>query len=120
MPDNDKKKIISQPEPFGYAKHASDDSSGDSYLYDSNEKNFLDDEEDTQRGGTGGQTGEVEFRYKDAMAVAKRDDVLPESEIKRLLIVHKDIHKERVDKQKATREARNAVKDGKYVTPTVA
>jgi hypothetical protein len=120
MSENDKKKIISQREPFGYAKDSDADPTGDSYLYDFNGKRIVDEEEDEGSQGSGGQTGEIEFRYKDAMSVANRDDLLPASEIKRLLIVHKDIHKERVDKQKATREQRNALKQGKYVVPSVA
>jgi hypothetical protein len=59
------------------------------------------------KGGTGGQTGAVEFRYKDAMST-RRDDVLPPNEIRRLQIVHKDIHKERVKKQMLSRKDRAA------------
>jgi hypothetical protein len=120
MPEDDKKTIISQREPFGYAKDSDTTSTHDSYLYDFNDKKIPLTGDDSEDGGTSGQTGEIEFRYKDAMSVANRDDLLPASEIKRLLIVHKDIHKQRVDKQKATREQRNALKEGKYVAPSVA
>jgi hypothetical protein len=120
MAEDDKKRIISQREPFGYAKDSPGESRHDSYLYDFNEKKIHDESDDSDEGGNGGQTGEIEFRYKDAMSVANRDDLLPATEIKRLLIVHKDIHKQRVDKQKATREERNALKQGKYVVPSVA
>ena len=120
MPENDKNRIISQREPFGYAKDSGGDPTGDSYLYDFNGKKISEEEDDEGSQGSGGQTGEIEFRYKDAMSVANRDDLLPASEIKRLLIVHKDIHKERVDKQKATRAERNALKEGKYVAPSIA
>jgi hypothetical protein len=120
MPDNDKKKIISQPEPFGYSKDAEDPHAQDSYLYDSNDKKILDVDSDEEGGGFGGQTGEIEFHYKDAMSVANRDDLLPPNEIKRLLIVHKEMHKGVVEKQRDTRKARESIKSGKYVAPTVA
>ena len=73
------------------------------------------DEEEGGSGGesSGGSTGEIHFRYKDAMSVEPRDDLLPPSEIKRLLAVHKELHKDRVDKQKITRKERKALKEGR-------
>jgi hypothetical protein len=120
MTDSDKKRIISQPEAFGYAKDSPSDTTQDSYLYDFKQKKLSDSNDEEDTGGIGGQTGEVEFRYKDAMSVKNRDDLLPDSEIRRLLVVHKEIHKARVDKQKATRNERYSQKEGKYVVPTVA
>lgn len=64
-------------------------------------------------GGISGQTGEIKFRYRDILSTEPRDDVLPEAEIRRLLLVHEDIHKERVDKQKATRKERDDIKNGR-------
>lgn len=83
------------------------------------EQDNLNDDETGGQGdsGSGGQTGEIHFRFKDAMSLDPRDDMLPPSEIKRLLIIHKDLHKERVDKQKITRKERLAIKEGR-VTQT--
>jgi len=81
-----------------------------------NEKKIDQDEEGKQDSGSGdlGEIGgEIRFRYKDAMSIAPRDDVLPSSEIKRLLAVHKELHKERVDKQKVTRKERKTLKEGR-------
>lgn len=63
--------------------------------------------------GRGGVGGKIRFKFRDAAMLPPRDDVLPESEIRRLLIVHKDLHKDRVDKQKSTRKERSALKEGK-------
>lgn len=73
------------------------------------------DEEDEEKGGggsAGGAAGEIKFRYHDILSEEPRDDVLTPEEITRLLAVHKDIHKERVDKQKVIRKERKAVKEG--------
>jgi hypothetical protein len=63
--------------------------------------------------GKGGQAGEIRFRFRDAAQLPPRDDALPPSEIKRLLIVHKELHKSRVDNQKTTRKERQALKEGR-------
>ncbi len=63
--------------------------------------------------GKGGVAGEIRFRYRDAASLEPREDMLPESEIRRLLIVHRDLHKDRVDKQKNLRKERAALKEGK-------
>ena len=75
---------------------------------------------DKEKGGTdgesgegGGSSGDIQFRYKDILSDGPRDDALPAGEIKRLLIVHQDLHKERVDKQKLTRKERKAMKEGR-------
>src|SRR5436190_21105131 len=83
------------------------------------EQNPFEEEEEQggEQGGEGSggiQTGEIRFHYKDAMAIAPRDDQLSPKEIERLLIVHKDFHKINVDKQKQTRRERDAVKDGQF------
>jgi hypothetical protein len=72
-----------------------------------------DKDETGEGGGFSGASGEIEFRYKDIYATAPRDDILPDSEIKRLLTVHRDLHKDRVDKQKMTRKERLASKEGR-------
>lgn len=68
--------------------------------------------------GTGGASGEVHFRYRDAFSVDPRDDLLPPQEIKRLLSVHKDNHKNLVKKQQLTRKERRALKEGKLQRQT--
>jgi hypothetical protein len=68
-----------------------------------------DDDQDGE-GGLGGATGEIGFRYKDAMSIGPRDDALPPTEIKRLLAIHKEIHKSYVDKQKQARKERRSIK----------
>ena len=75
-----------------------------------------DNNEDDDKGGEGGgkSSGDIHFRYKDILSTGPRDDVLPEGEIKRLLIVHQDLHKNRVEKQKVTLKERKAAKEGRY------
>jgi len=69
--------------------------------------------------GRGGQSGKIVFKFKDAASLPPRDDVLPENEIKRLLIVHRALHKDYVDKQKLTRKERAALKEGKKNLETI-
>jgi len=81
-----------------------------------NENKIDQDEESTQGGesgdtGQGGVTGAVHFRYQDSLAT-RRDDALPPTEIRRLLTIHQDLHKEFVNKQKLTRKERKALKEG--------
>jgi hypothetical protein len=116
MANNEKNKIIAQSKGPGYPKEPELNLRGDSYVPDSDDNS----DDDDSSGGLGGVSGEIEFRFQDAMMVANRDDLLSPSEIKRLLIVQKETHKLRVDKQKATREERKALKDGKFVIPTAA
>ena len=70
---------------------------------------------DEEEGGEGqsGVGGKIHFRYKDAASLGPRDDMLPPHEIRRLLEVHGSLHKQRVDKQKLTRQERAALKEGK-------
>jgi len=78
----------------------------------------LEKKEDTdegEQGSSGGQGGDIEFRYVDPLTGPKRDDLLAPAEVKRLLHVHKDTHKMRVDSQKNLRKERAAVKEGRYV-----
>lgn len=86
---------------------------------DEEEKKHLAKEEGKSgegEGGISGQTGEIKFHYRDILSTDPRDDALPEAEIRRLLLVHEDIHKERVDKQKATRKERDDIKNGRVNT----
>jgi hypothetical protein len=78
-------------------------------------ENNQEDESGDSGGEQGGQSGAIEFRIQDLVGPA-RDDLLSPSEIKRLLVVHKDLHKSRVDKQKALRDERAAIKEGRYVS----
>lgn len=82
-----------------------------------NENKLNQDEEDIQGGesgdsGQGGVAGEVRFRYKDSLSTTPRDDALPPTEIRRLLAVQHDLHKEYVNKQKLLRKERKALKAG--------
>lgn len=67
---------------------------------------------DQGEGGLGGAGGKIRYRYKDAASLEPRDDMLSPNELQRLLNVHKDLHKGRVDKQKVTRKEREATKQG--------
>jgi hypothetical protein len=82
-----------------------------------NENKIDQDEEGSQGGesgdtGQGGVTGAVHFRYQDSLST-RRDDALPPTEIRRLLAIHQDLHKEFVNKQKLTRKERKALKEGR-------
>jgi hypothetical protein len=72
--------------------------------YDTNHE----DEDDEKGGSSGG----IASHYQDVSSTMQRDDVLSPKELKRLLAVHKDVHKARVDKQKITRKERNEAKEG--------
>ena len=79
---------------------------------------FEQDEKGDQSGesgesGGGGIGGKVHFRYKDPASSLPRDDALPATEIKRLLIIQSELHKTRVDKQKQIRKERQEVKSGR-------
>lgn len=61
---------------------------------------------------TGSNTGQIEFRDF-VHANQSRDDLLPPDEIRRLLTVNKNLHEAKVKKQKALRDERQALKEGK-------
>lgn len=61
----------------------------------------------------GGAGGEIRFHYKDMYSTVLRDDTLPPHELKHLLMIHQDLHKDRVNKQKMTRKERAALKEGR-------
>lgn len=82
-----------------------------------NDKEEWEEEGDEGQSGVGGK---IEFRYKDAASLGPRDDMLPPHEIQRLLVVHRELHKERVDKQKSTRKERSALKEGKVYVRSAA
>jgi len=67
------------------------------------------EDEDDDKGGAGSG---IEFHYHDVASTEQRDDALSPEELKRLLTVHKDVHKSRVDKQKITRKERKEMKEG--------
>lgn len=77
------------------------------------------DNQDTggESGGTagtgGGSSGEIHFRYQDILSTGLRDDLLTGRELKRVLAVHNDIHKARVDNQKQIRKERKILKEGR-------
>ena len=68
---------------------------------------------DTESGDQSGSQGQIEFRDFLNPRDARRDDLLPADEIKRLLSVHKDRSELWIKKQKALREERKALKEGK-------
>lgn len=61
----------------------------------------------------GGKSGSIEFRDFIGGAGSLRDDTLPIDEQKRLLTIHNGEHESRVKKQKALRDQRKDLKDGK-------
>ncbi|RDI43761.1 hypothetical protein [Aquicella lusitana] len=63
--------------------------------------------------GSGGKSGQIEFRDFLASGEHLRDDLLSSDEIRRLLSVHKDGHEDRVKLQKDKREQYKALKEGK-------
>jgi hypothetical protein len=71
------------------------------------------DSDERGTGTSGGQGGGIEFHDFIGTGDQVREDQLSPSELKRLLSVHQDIHEARVKKQKALREQRQAVKEGK-------
>lgn len=77
----------------------------------------IDDDEDEGTGTAGGSGDIIHFRYKDILSAEPRDDLLPPGEIKRILVVHDELHKTRVDKQKQMRKERELLKSGRAVTP---
>lgn len=76
----------------------------------SNDKMKLQNEDETDSSGSA--SGQIEFRdfVRDEQS---RDDLLPPDEIKRLLAVNKTLHEAKVKKQKALRDERQALKEGK-------
>jgi hypothetical protein len=60
--------------------------------------------------GSGGKSGEIGFRIQTEIF---RDDLLHPGEIKRLLQIHSEAHKEFVNKQKILRKERAALKEGR-------
>lgn len=70
------------------------------------------DEED-EGSGSGGQSGEIQFRYQDAMSVAPRDDALPPGDERRLLAIENAQHKSAVDRQRNLIKERQAKKEGR-------
>lgn len=78
-------------------------------------KDFLKEKEDdeSEGSGTGGQTGEIKFRFHDPMMGPMRDDLLPASEINRLLSVLSDHNQVSIKKGKDKREYYNQLKEGK-------
>lgn len=76
-------------------------------------RNDRETEGDSGKGGKGGKGGQVEFREFIAGGENLRDDLLPEDEKKRLLVVHKGTHEVGVKKQKNLRDERQALKEGK-------
>jgi hypothetical protein len=68
--------------------------------------------EENDDASTGGQTGAIQFRDFLLPSDAP-DDVLPETEIRRLLKVHEGKHKSDVDNQKRKRKERDDIKNGR-------
>src|SRR5579864_3712730 len=66
------------------------------------------EDEDEDKGG--GKSGKINLRFKTEVL---RDDLLSPDEMRRLLLVHADLHKANVDKQKVLRKERADLKSGK-------
>jgi hypothetical protein len=73
-------------------------------------KNKKRDEEEDDEGKGGGKSGKINLRFKTEVL---RDDLLSPDEMRRLLLVHADLHKANVDKQKVLRKERADLKSGK-------
>jgi len=71
----------------------------------------FEEEEDDNSGDVGGKTGEVNFRYRDAMSTAPRDDDLSPAEIKHLLAVNESGVLDRVARQRDTIKEREKQKN---------
>lgn len=67
------------------------------------------EEEDSK---SGGKTGAIGYKFN-TLADPQRDDLLSPAELRRLLSVLKDTHKERVDNQKRKRKERDDIKNGR-------
>lgn len=77
-----------------------------------NKKQMHQNRQEEDESGSGGQSGNLEF--KDFLAPsASRDDLLSVDEKKRLLSNHKDTHELRVKKQKELLDLRKQLKEGK-------
>ena len=78
-------------------------------------ENYLpkDDEEEGGTTGTGGQTGEIHFRYHDVLSDKPRDDNLPPAEQAKFVALHEAKHKILVIEQRDEIKAREAAKEGK-------
>lgn len=80
-----------------------------------NKNNYLNDDDSESGSSTGGKGGSgVEFRDFLSTGENARDDLLPEDEKRRLLIVHSDEHQIKVKKQKDLRHERDLLKSGKF------
>lgn len=80
-------------------------------------KKHINPNEEEEGSGTGGRSGDIQFRdFLNPGAL--RDDLLPPDEKKRILSAHREGHEARVQKQKEKREQYKAVKEGK--TPVSA
>lgn len=80
--------------------------------YDPKKPKNQDDIVDDDESGSGGKSGQIEFR--DFIGTGEqRDDLLSYDEKKRLLAAHSNTHEGRVKKQKELRDERRQVKEGK-------
>lgn len=90
-------------------ENGSESGSGGSLLKVKSQK--LIDQTDDDEGSSGKSSGTI-YNYLDPSSQNQRDDFLKPEEYQRLLSVHQDIHKERVNKQKITRKEREILKQG--------
>lgn len=77
-----------------------------------------DSEESGGTSSSSGGAGKIEFRDFLANAENLRDDLLPPEEMRRLIIVHREIHLSGVKKLKELQAYREAVKEGKVPLET--
>lgn len=73
----------------------------------------LDDDGESGKSGSGGQSGSIEFKDFVTSDANFRDDLLPYEQRKHLLATHKDVHEAGVKKQKEKRQQYKDLKEGK-------
>ena len=80
--------------------------------------NEKDEDQGEQGGSTTGSQGSLQFvDFTGITGKPLRDDLLPPDEIKRLLVIAANNHKDSVRKEKTKRDAIKAVKENKYKKP---
>jgi len=76
-------------------------------------RNKRQEDEDREGGGASSSGSGVQFRDFLGDKQANRDDLLSAEEIRRLMVVHGDVHEIKVKKQKELRDQRKSVREGK-------
>lgn len=77
------------------------------------ETRITDESDETGETGKGGKSGSIEFHDFLSSGENLRDDLLPIDAVKRLISVHQETSEVRIKKQKALRDQREQLKNGK-------